>query len=416
MQANNQSKIESAKTSELSQRQSKYWRAAITGCGCIAPIHVQSIARLTHVNLEAVADVLPQAASQMAAFWLAQTEGRGRQISCAPSTFTDLTACLNTIQPDVMHICTPHYLHAGQAAEAMRQGAHVLLEKPAGISLDDIKLLQQAATDSGRQIGLCFQNRYNKGSLQAWLFMRSGILGPVQAARAQLTWHRDQAYYNQADWRGRWATEGGGVMINQAIHTLDLLIWLAGRPVSVSGSYAKRQPDLSIEVEDTAECMMMLENGANASFYATNAFARDAQPVVDFYTEKGQLLLNGDKLHLSEDGSEWLSAEAFMAKLDEAENRLIGQLESMTPADKHWFSIWQQYGKSDQKLTEGPAAEKSYWGQGHARLIESFYAHLNNWQPGKPTFPIGLEQGCLSLKTLLALYESHRQQTNIMIK
>ena len=392
------------------------WRSALIGCGCIAPMHVQSLARMDYVDLVAVVDPLIDQARSIAEIWKADT--LYRDTSEKPAVYETIEQMLSEIKPDLVHICTPHHLHAVQAAEALSQGCHVLLEKPCGISLDDIERLHHAGLKSGRQIGLCFQNRYNKASLDAWVLMQSGLMGQVKGGRAILMWNRDQTYYNQADWRGRWHTEGGGVMINQAIHTLDLLLWLTGRPVRVNGQYSQRRDGLQIEVEDTAECLIELDNGAKTSFYATNAYVTDAPPLIEVLTDAYRLKLEGDSFDLFSQQGHLLTASQkdelliHAARILEEKCSLSDQAAA-SASSAFWLKTWRTYGADSNQLTQGPAADKAYWGQGHARLIASFYDSLDEWQPGRSVFPIDQSEGSIALRALLALYESHRQHQTV---
>lgn len=134
----------------------------------------------------------------------------------------------------------------------MERGCHVLTEKPMAIALADARRMLDTAAATGRTLGVIFQNRYNAGSQLIRRCLDNGDLGEVRAARVLLTWDRSPEYYSQSDWKGTWDKEGGGVIIDQAIHTLDLMRWFIGRPVTgVQASLANRtHPD--IPVEDTA--------------------------------------------------------------------------------------------------------------------------------------------------------------------
>ena len=135
---------------------------------------------------------------------------------------------LDAVAPDVVHVCTPHHRHADLAAECLARDVSVLLEKPVAHTLDDGERLAVAAEDSAAILGVCFQNRYNDTSRMLREILDRGGLGRILGARASVHWFRDAAYYARRDWRGRWATAGGGVLMNQAIHTLDLLQWFVG--------------------------------------------------------------------------------------------------------------------------------------------------------------------------------------------
>lgn len=354
------------------------FRSALAGCGSIAPMHAQALAALPHVQLTGLADPDLAAARRLS-----------QSIAGQPACYADLAGLLAADKPDVVHICTPHHTHVPLAVLALQAGCHVLLEKPPAISLDGLQALSAAVGESDRTLGICFQNRFNAASQQARQILRSGLAGPILAARAMVTWKRDAAYYGQAAWRGKWATEGGGVMINQAIHTLDMLIWLAGRPLTVEGSIANRRLRDIIEVEDTAEMLMSLENGARALFYATTAYSGDAPVFLEISCANVRLRLEGDHLILLDTAGE--------------------PLESSRQAD--WLQKAALAAGEDPAYAAGGAGGreanggKSCWGRGHGVLIGAYYRALA--EGGH--FPIDLASGSLALRTLLALYESHRQ-------
>lgn len=364
----------------------RLFRVGIAGCGAIAPLHGQALAVLPQTSLVGLADPDQAAAIRLQALWL---ESRPHS-NVAPNCHTDLTSMLLQDKPDVVHICTPHHTHVPLAVEALANGCHVLLEKPPAITLDDLSTLAQAAGQSDRTIGVCFQNRYNPASQQAKHLLESGKIGPVRAARAFVTWKRDASYYAQAAWRGRWETEGGGVMINQAIHTLDLLIWLAGRPTRVEGTIANRHLRQVIEVEDTAEMQMTLANGATALFYATTAYGADAPVFLELDCIDYRLRLEGDSLILL-DGSGLPLPETAL-------QHLLKQEPAHAPLTM----------AGDTSELNG----KACWGQGHLRLIRAFYESL---QPGARPFPIDLASGSEALKALLALYASDRTKTPVSL-
>lgn len=363
-------------------RVNKQRTVALAGCGAIAPMHVQALQSLESVRLVALADPDAGAARRLLGLFAPDS-----QIAC----YASLGELLAGHKIDVVHICTPHHTHVPLAVEALRHGCHVVLEKPPAISLDDLAALEAAVGAGDRSLGVCFQNRFNLASQQARHLLETGKLEPVRTARAFVTWKRDAAYYGQAAWRGRWATEGGGVMINQAIHTLDLLLLLAGRPIRVEGTIANRHLREEIEVEDTAEMHIELGSGARAVFYATTAYGADAPVFLELDCTSSRLRLEGDAIQLLDRNGQPQAQKT----LDE----LLAASPAFVP------------------LPEPAAAAaqngKACWGLGHQRLISAFYASL---EPGQAPFPIGLSSASLALKTLLALYQSDRSGQPVTIR
>ncbi len=372
----------------------KQYRVGLAGCGNIAPMHTQALTAMPQVRLIGLADP-----DREAALRLKNTIATGD----APVCYDTLAELLAAEKPDVVHICTPHVEHVPLAVLALQQGCHVLMEKPPAIDLKSLNELAQAAAASGRALGICFQNRYNSSSQQARVLLQSGLAGRILAARGFVTWDRDAAYYGQAEWRGKWASEGGGVMINQAIHTLDLLIWLAGRPMQVEGHIANRHLQQTIEVEDTAEFLMTLENGAKALFYATTAYSSDEPVFLEIRCEQFRIRLEGDQLILFNAEGELLT--------DEQQNRLLrlaaDQVDEGRRTRPDIFPADLYQSKTGNPATSG----KSCWGQGHSRLIGAFYQSLAEERP----FPINIDEGSRALRVLLAVYESSRSGAPVIL-
>ena len=234
-------------------------RAAIVGLGVIGKVHAEVLAE-QGIELAAVCDIDPAA-----------TEG----LDCA--RYADFDEMLERERPDVVHICTPHWLHADMIIKALKRGVNVLAEKPLCIKEEDIARILDAERASDAVLGVCLQNRYNPSTLLAREILAEKR---VKYAFGSLLWHRDAAYYASGDWRGKWATEGGGVLINQAIHTLDLLILTCGDPRSVTARTSSLALRDVIEVEDTV-CASF---GGKVPFglYATNTAACDMPAEIRF--------------------------------------------------------------------------------------------------------------------------------------
>mgnify|MGYP000971568264 CR=1 FL=1 len=288
------------------------------------------------------------------------------------STSTDGETCVRRAaeeKPDVVHICTPHYLHAPLACLAMKRGCHVLTEKPMAIALADARRMLDTAAATGRTLGVIFQNRYNAGSQLIRRCLDNGDLGEVRAARVLLTWDRSPEYYSQSDWKGTWDKEGGGVIIDQAIHTLDLMRWFIGRPVTgVQASLANRtHPD--IPVEDTAEGRVEFEGGAYGAFYVMNHYCTDEPVRLELACTRGKAVMEGPKARV------------------ELNNGLTC-LADNDPAQMF------EYGDV-----------KQYWGTSHVKQIGNFYQSLLGLAPMYVT----AENAFLTQEMICALYEHGRR-------
>ncbi|MBO5269218.1 MAG: Gfo/Idh/MocA family oxidoreductase, partial [Clostridia bacterium] len=218
------------------------------------------------------------------------------------------------VHPDVVHICTPHYLHADMIVAALRRNVNVLCEKPMCIREEDIPRILEAERASSAQLAVCHQNRYNGANR----FVKDYLADKkVECAAGHVSWHRDAAYYASGAWRGRWETEGGGVLINQALHTFDLLQWFCGMPDTLTASTANLTLDGKIEVEDTATVLCRGENGGNFTFTATNGNVKDCPVEISIRADGEWIKLMpkyvvvGDELHLFKDRHHMLGKTCY---------------------------------------------------------------------------------------------------------
>ena len=301
-------------------------KAAIIGCGGISRVHAWALANMEDVSVTALCDIIPDKAHELAA---EQLEGR-------KLFFCEDYRELFEKDVDVVHICTPHYLHAPMAVELLRHGKAVFMEKPCAISMEQFAELKKADAENPGRLGFCFQNRYNESVRTMEKLVTDGEIGTVIGGRAFVTWKRDNDYYEVSDWKGRIAKEGGGVLINQSIHTLDLLLKFLGDPETVKASIANHHTD--IEAEDTVEAWMNFKDGKRACFYASNGYITDAPVFLEIQGTKGRLTMSGSNLTLfKEDG---------------------------------------QY-KTFSKEAAGSIG-KVYWGNGHRACIKDFYHCLED--------------------------------------
>jgi len=214
----------------------KIFRAAIAGCGSVAQVHAQSLHALPGAELVACADIRRERADAMAAQYGA-------------AAYDSVEAMLDAEKPDVLHICTPHPLHTPIAQMASQRGIAVFTEKPPVVTAE--QWAQFEAMKGKVPVGICFQNRYNACVCLMKELLASPEAGRALGARAFVTWKREAPYYTDSGWRGTWETEGGGCLINQSIHTFDLLTWLLGEAHDVRGSMRNHSLAGVIEVEDT---------------------------------------------------------------------------------------------------------------------------------------------------------------------
>jgi UDP-N-acetyl-2-amino-2-deoxyglucuronate dehydrogenase len=226
-------------------------RVGIVGCGKVAGIHAAALAALPDAELVAACDI---DAGRAGAF-SAKHGGRA---------FADLPAMLRDGRPEVVVIGTPHPLHAETAIRAAEAGVHVLVEKPLAAALADCDAMIAAAQKAGVRLGVLSQRRFYEPVGRMKAAIDAGKIGrPALGVFIQYSW-RDAAYYTSDPWRGKWDTEGGGVLVNQSPHQFDILLWLMGPAAEVSGSWANLNHP-TVEVDDTAVATIRFRNGGLGS-------------------------------------------------------------------------------------------------------------------------------------------------------
>ena len=320
----------------------------VIGCGAISGNHFHGISQAEGAVLRAVCDIDEEKMKKTAA----EKQAAG---------YTDYRELLRRPDIDVIHVCVPHYLHAPVSIAALKAGKHVLCEKPMGMTLEEAEAMAQAASGSGKALSICFQNRFNGASRRMKEIIESGRLGAVVGGSAFVCWDRSGAYYTDSPWRGKWATEGGSVLINQAIHTLDLMRWLSGGfSLTACNMSAKRLAD-TIETEDTCDMLLTNERGGRFLFYCTNCAPANMPVQLQLLLEKGELHMDGERLTVI--APEGTSTESFQA---------------------------------------GPMVGKNYWGAGHDMLIADFYSRLQKGLPPAITAQDALE----TTRIMAAAYSS----------
>ncbi len=257
-------------------------KAAIIGMGVISPIHIAAIEGNPEITLVGVCDT-------------------DKRSTCAAPEhvpfYTDYRAMIAETKPDVVHICLPHYLHAPVSMEAAELGVHVFCEKPVAMNTGEAeKFAEFEAAHPDIHIGVCLQNRFNESVEMLKELIDGGEYGAVTGVRGTVPWYRSKEYYDVAPWRGRWDTAGGGCMINQAVHTLDLMYHLGGE-ISGLKAVTAQLLDYGIEVEDTVSAVINYTNGAHGMFMATNANYTNESTQLSVQLEKGAFLIMDNTLY-----------------------------------------------------------------------------------------------------------------------
>lgn len=260
--------------------------ACIVGYGAIGPVHANALSRIENVNIYGICDCDKDRADNGAKKYRTKA-------------FYDFDDCIDDKNIDVIHICTPHYLHFEMITKSLDSGKRVVVEKPAVMTKSELDTLFSKYDLSN--IFPIVQNRTNICVEKLKELTDSDAFGKLKGIKGILTWNRDAAYYNSAAWRGTKKYEGGGVLINQAVHTLDLMVYLAGETERIAASMHNNSLKNVIEVEDTVEAYIKFKSGTTGVFYATNAYSSNSDVQLELDFEKasaayvfGRLYVNGE--------------------------------------------------------------------------------------------------------------------------
>lgn len=270
-------------------------RAAVIGLGDISSIHIGAINANPEITLVAVCDI---------------DEAAGTQAPEGVAFYTDYKEMIKEEKPDVVHVCLPHYLHVPVSMEAAGMGVHVFCEKPVALHTEQAEgFAAFEAEHPNLHIGICLQNRLNESVEMLKSIIDAGTYGSVIAAKGLVPWARPKSYYDVKPWRGKWETAGGGCMINQSVHTLDLLYYLGGHIENVKASVSQLL-DYDIEVEDTVSARLSYASGAKGLFMATNANYKNECVQIGIQLEKAEFQIVDNILYQIEpDGSRKMLVE-----------------------------------------------------------------------------------------------------------
>ncbi|CAN5377201.1 Gfo/Idh/MocA family oxidoreductase [soil metagenome] len=349
-------------------------RFGIVGCGSIGPTHAGALQQIAGAQLVAVADVVPARAAEMAA-----------KFSVAAVYHTD-EALIADPNVDVVIFCTPSGMHADGAVRAMRAGKHVVVEKPMEISLAACDRIIAAQKETKKLFTVISQHRFDTATQLVRDAIASGKLGKIILADASVKWWRTQQYYDSGDWRGTWKFDGGGALMNQGVHTVDLLQWLVGG-VSTVFAHTRTAGHDRIEVEDVAVAALTFKNGAVGTLTATTA-AYEGLPVrIDIFGTEGSAVLEGDRLkQMTLKSGEKFHTEAAAA-------------HAISVAQGGTASVKDETARRTASADPG-----AVWGDAHRAQLQDFIAAIRDG--GQPL--ITAEGGRKPLEIILGVYESSR--------
>jgi len=337
-------------------------RVAIIGCGVIGPTHAACYRKLPDVRLTWACDLI---------------EARARKLAAdhgIPQVAADFRRVLRAPDVDAVSICTDHASHAAIAVAALKAGKHLLCEKalahtPAGLNA----MLRHEQAHPGVLCGAVFQHRFEALNRSVRDLIAAGTLGRMLTAGMRLRCQRTNDYYRGDAWRGTWALEGGSVLINQAIHYIDLLRWIMGGVRGVTGMHANLTHQGVIETEDTAVAGVEFANGALGTIEATCSSSARWESMLFFQGTAGAIEIFDD-------------AVARVDLRDKADGeRLLEALRACQGADE-------------------AVPGKAYYGAGHPGQIADFVGAIRD---RRPTF-VSLSSAAETVDLVLGIYKSGR--------
>ena len=301
----------------------KKLKVAVIGCGRISVMHLVPASVLEEAELVACCDIKEDRANEAASKY-------------GIRAYTDYKEMIDKEELDAVHICLPHYLHTKVASYAFEHGVSVLSEKPMDVDYKSAEDAVKLAKEKGVLYGVIFQCRYNNAAQLVKKAVTSGKLGKIITARSTLTWTRSDDYYSQSDWKGTWDKEGGGVIIDQAIHSMDLVNWIVDSEVESISVGMENRGHKKVFVEDSAEGLISYKNGVKYGFWCMNNYGCDEPIEIRLFCENGKVMFTYDDAYIDyNDG---------------------------THEEAHKDTVIQNYGGG-----------KDYWGSMHIKQIEQFY-------------------------------------------
>ncbi len=265
-------------------------RFALVGCGVIAPIHARCIAELPDAELVAVCDIVPEKAQRLAEDYTAEYTP-----TKPPDIKTDYEMMFRRADIDVVSVLTPSGLHAEIGIAAAQAGKHVIVEKPMDVTLAKADALIAACREAGVKLCCISQHRFDPAVVALKKAIVDDQLGQLNFGGSHTKWYRSQEYYDGGDWRGTWALDGGGALINQSIHYVDLLQYIMG-PVTEIHAYTATRAHERIEVEDIAVAAVKFQSGALGLLEGNTAAYPGFVARLDIYGTSGSVIIENDQI------------------------------------------------------------------------------------------------------------------------
>ena len=339
----------------------------IIGAGMISHIHAKAIGDIPNAKIKGVYNVNPGKAEAFAS-----------QYDC--TAYHQLEDLLANPAIDIVCICTPSGAHLDSALKSIAAGKHCLIEKPLEVTLEKCDAIINAAAQAGVKIGVIFPSRFYEASIQMKKAVDEKRFGEVVLGNAYVKWYRSAAYYKSAAWRGTWELDGGGALMNQGIHSVDLLQWYMGPVASVQAFTANRKHK-GIEVEDTVVAVLKFANGALGNVEASTAIFPGALKKIELMGTAGSAVMEESSL------IKW-------------------EFEQKTDADQAMHDLML----TPKSMVGGAANPGDLNTLGHQYQIEDMIRAVDSH--GEPL--INGTEGRKSVEIVLAIYESAK--TGKMVK
>jgi UDP-N-acetyl-2-amino-2-deoxyglucuronate dehydrogenase len=335
-------------------------RFALVGAGVIGAVHGKALADLADVaELVAVVDPDPRKARA-----LASRHG-------AAAT-TDLDSVLGRDDIDAVTICTPSGLHADGAVAALDAGKHVVVEKPIDVNLAAADRIIDAEKRSGKTVAVISQHRFDKSTEKVLQAVRDGHLGPITSAIASHAWWRGQTYYDSGEWRGTWALDGGGAIMNQTVHTINLMTTIVGTPIEVF-AYTACLAHNRIEVEDTAVAVVKFDSRALGIIHGTTAAYPGLDASLRVFGTKGSAVISNDELVFIHENP--------------------GEAPEIAMSERGANQVTDEFKLEPEDIPLGRA---------HRRQLADFVEAVTTGRPPR----VGTAEARTALSVILAMYES----------
>jgi len=339
---------------------------AIVGCGNIAPFHADALEKISNAKLVAVCDKMAYNTEHLADKYAAKA-------------YTDFTEMLKQDDIDIVSICLPSSLHEPFAVQAAEAGKHIIVEKPLDITLEKCDAIISACEANNVKLAVIFPTRFKDSSIVVKNAIKAERFGQITMADAQVKWYRDQEYYDAGGWRGTWKYDGGGALMNQSIHYIDLLLSLMGPVESVFAHCATLARD--IEVEDTAVATLKFKNGALGIIQGTTTAYPGLDVRIGIHGTNGSAILDGESLD-------------------------VWEFKDATPEDSKLKAKLQKTGSSGAKDPTAFIDSK-----GHQLQFEDLIEAINmDRQP-----EVNGYEGRKAVEIIAAIYQSSRENKPIVI-